>query len=54
MRSRGYFYGGITTSLNILLYALTFGHFLWLEGRVRHGVPDRVLHVPVDRDDVLG
>ena len=38
MKSRGYFYGGFTTSLNILLYALTFGHFLWLEGRVRHGV----------------
>jgi len=38
MKSRGYFYGGFTTSLNILLYALTLGHFLWLEGRVRHGV----------------
>ena len=38
MKSRGYFYGGFTTSLNILLYALTFGHFLWLEGRVRGGV----------------
>jgi len=38
MQSRGYFYGGFTTSFNILLYALTFGHFLWLEGRVRHGV----------------
>jgi L-gulono-1,4-lactone dehydrogenase len=38
MKSRGYFYGGFATSLNILLYALTFGHFLWLEGRVRGGV----------------
>lgn len=38
MESRGYFYGGFTTSLNILLYALTFGHFLWLEGRVSGGV----------------
>lgn len=38
MKSRGYFYGGVATSLNILLYALTFGHFLWLEGRVRGGV----------------
>src|SRR5215213_4984359 len=38
MKSRGYFYGGFTTSLNILLYALTLGQFLWLEGRVRGGV----------------
>src|ERR1044072_6340983 len=38
MKSRGYFYGGFTTSLNILLYALSLGLFLWLEGRVRHGV----------------
>ena len=38
MKSRGYFYGGFATSLNILLYALTFGNFLWLEGRVRGGV----------------
>lgn len=38
MNTRGYFYGGFTTSLNILLYALTFGNFLWLEGRVRGGV----------------
>ena len=38
MKSRGYFYGGLATSLNILFYALTFGHFLWLEGRVRGGV----------------
>lgn len=38
MESRGYFYGGFATSLNILLNALTFGRFLWLEGRVRGGV----------------
>src|ERR1044072_3406007 len=38
MKSRGYFYGGFTTSLNILLYALSLGLFLWLEGGVRHGV----------------
>src|SRR5437899_13014077 len=37
MRSRGYFYGGLTTTLNIILYALTFGNYLWLEGRVRGG-----------------
>lgn len=38
MKRRGYFYVGLATTLNILLYALTFGRFLWLEGRVRGGV----------------
>jgi hypothetical protein len=38
MNSRGYFYGGFATSLNVLLNALTLGRFLWLEGRVRGGV----------------
>ena len=37
MKTRSYFYCGLTTTLNIILYALTFGNFLWLEGRVRHG-----------------
>jgi FAD/FMN-containing dehydrogenase len=37
MKTRGYFYSGLTTTLNIILYALTFGNYLWLEGRVRHG-----------------
>jgi FAD/FMN-containing dehydrogenase len=37
MKSRGYFYGGRTTTLNIIIYALTFGNYLWLEGRVRGG-----------------
>ena len=36
MKTRGYFYCGLTTTLNIILYALTFGNFLWLEGRVCH------------------
>jgi len=44
MKSRGYFYGGFATSLNILFYALTFGHFLWLEGRVVRGVFGNWLH----------
>lgn len=35
MKYRGYFYGAFTTSLNILLNAVTFGNYLWLEGRVR-------------------
>ena len=34
MKTRSYFYCGLTTTLNIILYALTFGNFLWLEGRV--------------------
>ena len=38
MESRGYFYGGFATTLNIILNALTLGRFLWLEGRVRGGV----------------
>jgi FAD/FMN-containing dehydrogenase len=35
MKYRGYFYVGLATTLNIIIYALTFGHYLWLEGRVR-------------------
>src|SRR5437870_1111080 len=38
MKYRGYFYVGLATTLNIFLYALTFGRYLWLEGRVRGGV----------------
>ena len=38
MESRGYFYGAFATSLNIILNALTWGRFSWLEGRVRGGV----------------
>jgi hypothetical protein len=38
MKSRGYLYVGLATTLNILVYALTFGRYLWLEGRVRGGV----------------
>ncbi len=38
MKYRGYFYVAFATTLNIILYALTFGRYLWLEGRVRGGV----------------
>jgi len=38
LKYRGYLYVGLATTLNIVLYALTFGHYLWLEGRVRGGV----------------
>ena len=38
MKRRGYFYVAFATTLNILLYALTLGRFLWLEGRVRGGL----------------
>jgi FAD/FMN-containing dehydrogenase len=38
MKVRGYFYVGLTTTLNIILNAATFGNYLWLEGRVRGGV----------------
>lgn len=37
MKSRSYLYGALTTTLNIILNALTFKNFLWLEGRVRGG-----------------
>ncbi len=37
MKSRSYLYGGFATTLNIIVNALTFGRFLWLEGRVRGG-----------------
>jgi hypothetical protein len=37
MKTRSYLYGGLTTTLNIIIYALTLGNYLWLEGRVRRG-----------------
>lgn len=37
MQRRGYFYGGLTTTLNIILNALTLGNYLWLEGRISNG-----------------
>ena len=38
MRRRGYLHCGLASTLNIVLYAVTLGRFLWLEGRVRRGV----------------
>ncbi len=38
MKTRSYFRAALGTTLNIILYALSFGHFLWLEGRVKGGV----------------
>ena len=38
MKYRGYLYGGLATTLNILVNALTLGRYLWLEGRVVRGV----------------
>lgn len=37
MKLRSYFRCALATTLNIILYALTFETFLWLEGRVRGG-----------------
>lgn len=37
MERRGYIYCGLTTTLNVILYTLTFGHYIWLEGRIRNG-----------------
>jgi hypothetical protein len=44
IESRGYFYGGFATSLNIILNGLTWGRFTWLEGRVWGGVFRNWLH----------
>jgi hypothetical protein len=44
MESRGYFYGGFATSLNVILNGLTWGRFTWLEGRVWGGVFRNWLH----------
>jgi hypothetical protein len=38
MKLRSYLRAGFGTTLNIILYALTLGRFLWLEGRVRDGL----------------
>ena len=38
MKVRGYLYAALTTTLNIIIYSVTFGRFIWLEGRVRNGV----------------
>lgn len=38
MKYRGYFYVGFHTTLNIIFNALTFGNYLWLEGRVLNGL----------------
>lgn len=35
--ARSYFYCGLATTLNIIIYILTFGNYIWLEGRVRDG-----------------
>src|SRR5688500_7561192 len=38
MKLRSYFRAAFGTTLNIILYALTLGRYLWLEGRVRGGL----------------
>ncbi len=38
MKILSYFNVALTTTLNIILNALTFGRYLWLEGRMRGGV----------------
>ncbi|MDQ3180031.1 MAG: FAD-binding protein [Acidobacteriota bacterium] len=37
MKSRTYLYGAFVTTLNIIVNVLSFGRYLWLEGRVRGG-----------------
>lgn len=38
MKRRGYFAVGLLTTWNVVLYALTGGRYIWLEGRVTNGV----------------
>lgn len=38
MKLRAYLKVGFVTTLNIILYALTLGRYIWLEGRVSGGV----------------
>lgn len=38
MKFLSYLQGALLTTLNIILNALTFGRFVWLEGRVRGGI----------------
>ncbi|NEA33494.1 FAD-binding protein [Streptomyces sp. SID13031] len=38
MKRRGYFAVGVLTTWNVLLYAVTGGRYIWLEGRVTGGV----------------
>jgi hypothetical protein len=38
MESRGYFYCALTTTLNVILNALSNRKYLWLEGRVKNGI----------------
>ena len=38
MKRRGYLYVALATTLNIIIYAVTLGRYLWLEGRVRGSV----------------
>ena len=38
MKPRSYLYCGLTTTLNIIVNALTFGKYLFLEGRVTGGI----------------
>jgi hypothetical protein len=37
VKERGYFRAGLATTWNIVVYAATFGRYIWLEGRVQQG-----------------
>jgi FAD/FMN-containing dehydrogenase len=38
MKRRGYFAAGVLTTWNVVVYAVTGGRYIWLEGRVTGGV----------------
>jgi hypothetical protein len=52
MKWRSYFRCAFLTTLNVLIYAITFGHFIWLEGRVSGGKfrnwAKRYIYTPVN------
>ena len=37
MEARGYFHVALATTWNVVVYAVTFGRYIWLEGRVQRG-----------------
>ncbi len=63
MKCISYFWGGFATSLNIFLYALTGGRFLWLEGRVTNGIfrnwakrfkyRPKLIHLPTTETELI-
>src|ERR1700752_4493968 len=50
MERRGYIYCGLTTTLNVILYTLTFGHYIWLE---RYRYPPKKFVQPTTEQEII-